>query len=178
MATVTVEVIIVAAGALALLWRCKRVVVSFQVAMRLGVELSLERGKLLRHAKEASNLHTQDDPNDICQDSYIESIIIDKALLQNECVKGKNPSKSQVYRNFVTVLCILQDPTDQQLFLHFELQPKCWWQISNYCYYSWINTKISSIRIILKRVSLLLILEVVNLTLAQRAALISKMNGS
>ncbi len=62
-----VEAVVVAVGALALLWRGEGVVVSFQAAVRLGVELGLERGKLLCDAKEASDLHAQDHPNYICQ---------------------------------------------------------------------------------------------------------------
>lgn len=70
MATVIVEAVVVAAvGALALLWRGKGVVVSFQAAVRLGVELGLERGKLLCDAEEASDLHTQNHPNDICPET-------------------------------------------------------------------------------------------------------------
>lgn len=65
----------VTVGALALLWRGKGVVVSFQPAVRLGAELGLERGKLLCDAKEASDLHTQDHPNDICQRNKQRSMI-------------------------------------------------------------------------------------------------------
>lgn len=61
-----VEAVVVAVGALALLRRGERVVVSFQAAVRLGVELRLKRGQLLRDAEEASDLHTQDHPNDVC----------------------------------------------------------------------------------------------------------------
>lgn len=64
-AAVTVDVVVVTVGALALLWRGKRVVVSFQAAVRLGVELSLERGKLLRDSEEASDFYAQNHPNDI-----------------------------------------------------------------------------------------------------------------
>lgn len=61
-------VVVAAVGALAFLWRGKRVVISFEAAMRLCVELSLERGQLLRDAQEASNFHTQNHPNHICQE--------------------------------------------------------------------------------------------------------------
>lgn len=50
MAAVTVQVIVVAAGALAFLWRGEGVVVSLEAAVRLRVELRLEGGKLLRDA--------------------------------------------------------------------------------------------------------------------------------
>ena len=62
-----VHAVVVAVGALALLWRGEGVVVALQSAVRLGVELCLKRGKLLCDAEEASNFHTQDHPNDICQ---------------------------------------------------------------------------------------------------------------
>lgn len=50
-AAVTVDVVVVTVGALALLRRSKGVVVSLQAAVGLGVELSLERGKLLRDSE-------------------------------------------------------------------------------------------------------------------------------
>lgn len=70
MAAVMVEAVVVAAavGALAFLWRGEGVVVSLQAAVRLGVELGLEGGKLLRNAEEPADLHTQDYPNYICQE--------------------------------------------------------------------------------------------------------------
>lgn len=60
-----VEAVVVAVWALALLWRGEGVVVSLHVAVRLCVELSLERRKLLCDTEETSYLHTQDHPNDI-----------------------------------------------------------------------------------------------------------------
>lgn len=52
----------------ALLWRGKRVEVSLYVAVRLGVELRLEAGKLLCHTQKATHLHAEDHPDDICVD--------------------------------------------------------------------------------------------------------------
>lgn len=57
---------VVAVGALALLGRGEGVVVSVQPAVRLGAELGLEGGELLRDAQEAAHFHAQDHPNDIC----------------------------------------------------------------------------------------------------------------
>lgn len=67
-AAVMVEAVVVAFGALAFLWWGKGVVVSLQAAVRLGVELGLEGGELLRDAQKASNLHTKDHPNYIYQE--------------------------------------------------------------------------------------------------------------
>ena len=64
---VLVKTVVMAARVLALLWRGKGVVVSFQVAVRLGVELGLKGGELLRHSQEASHLHAQDHPDHICR---------------------------------------------------------------------------------------------------------------
>lgn len=68
-------VVVAAVGALAFLWRGKRVVTSFKAAVRLCVELSLERGQLLRDAEEASNFHTQDYPNHICHEKETGIIV-------------------------------------------------------------------------------------------------------
>ncbi|TNN73465.1 hypothetical protein EYF80_016255 [Liparis tanakae] len=63
-----VEAVVVAVGALALLRRGERVVVFLHAAVGLGVELPLKRGQLLRDAEEASDLHAQDHPDDVCRE--------------------------------------------------------------------------------------------------------------
>lgn len=54
------EVVVVSGVMFALLWRGKRVEVSLYVAVRLGVELRLEAGKLLCHTQKATHLHAED----------------------------------------------------------------------------------------------------------------------
>jgi hypothetical protein len=62
------EVVVVSGVVFALLWRGKRVEVSLYVAVRLGVELRLEAGKLLCHAQKATHLYAEDHPDDVCVD--------------------------------------------------------------------------------------------------------------
>lgn len=81
-----VEAVVVAVWALALLWRGEGVVVSLHVAVRLCVELGLERGKLLCDAEETSDLHTQDHPNDICEKKKIASAVTNKLCLRPSCL--------------------------------------------------------------------------------------------
>lgn len=66
---------LVAVGALALLGRGEGVVVSIQPTVRLGAELGLEGGELLRDAEEAAHLHAQDHPNDICRRRGTHSVL-------------------------------------------------------------------------------------------------------
>lgn len=66
---------LVAVGALALLGRGEGVVVSIQPTVRLGAELGLEGGELLRDAEEAAHLHAQDHPNDVCRRRGTRSVL-------------------------------------------------------------------------------------------------------
>lgn len=66
---------LVAVGALALLGRGEGVVVSIQPTVRLGAELGLEGGELLRDAEEATHLHAQDHPNDVCRRRGTHSVL-------------------------------------------------------------------------------------------------------
>lgn len=66
---------LVAVGTLALLGRGEGVVVSIQPTVRLGAELGLEGGELLRDAEEAAHLHAQDHPNDICRRRGTHSVL-------------------------------------------------------------------------------------------------------
>lgn len=64
-----------AVGALALLGRGEGVVVSVQPTVRLGAELGLEGGELLRDAEEAAHLHAQDHPDDVCRRGGANSVL-------------------------------------------------------------------------------------------------------